>query len=136
MGSQDPGKESEMAKEEAPKSFVQMLAQIGDGEAEAVLSRELYELARELREQAVATMSEKKGTITLTIKLCIDKAAQTMAADYEVKTKEPQPPRQGSLFFFDRGGNWCRNNPRQQDLPLRAVPDGAGTNDIREPAII
>lgn len=121
-----------MDRNVAPKSFIQLLALIGDGELEAVLSSELYDLARELREQATNMHVERKGSITVTFKFEVDKSAQTMTADYEVKTKEPQPPRQGGLFFFDKQGNWSRNNPRQQDLPLRAVPEGAANNDMRE----
>jgi hypothetical protein len=121
---------------DGPKSFVDMLRLVGDGEAEACLSRELYDLMAELREQATATMSERKGEVILKVKIEVDKSAQNMTVNYEVATKEPKPPRQGSIFFIDSSGNWCRNNQRQQDLPLRAVPSGARTNNVVDPAAV
>jgi hypothetical protein len=109
-----------------------MLAQIGDGEAEASLSLELFNLLAELREQAVSTQSERKGELTLKIKIVVDKGAKTMTADYDVGTKEPKPPRQGSMFFFTSGGNWALDNPRQQKLGLRALD--AELVKLKEPA--
>lgn len=124
--------DQQATNDEGPRSFTLMLAQIGDGEAEAVLSRELFNLAQELRDQAVQTATDKKGELTLTVKLAVDKQAKMMTAGYEVKTKEPKPPRAGSTFFFTPGGNWSLDNPRQQKLALRDV--SAPPINLREPA--
>jgi len=61
----------------------------------------------------------------LTAKLKPNGDAGVIVTD-EIKTKVLEAARGDTVFFVTAGGSLVRQDPRQQDLPLRtAVPGGA-----------
>lgn len=71
--------------------------------------------------QAVAE-TRKKGS--LTIKIDVAPNGETSVFVEAVATaKVPKRGKPKAVFFVDAGGNLLRNDPRQPQLPLRAVEE-------------
>jgi hypothetical protein len=83
------------------------------------------ELTTGLAELVAACRQEKrKGTLTLTISVEPDKADETQVIVHDRHVvKSPEPPKAPSRFFADADGNVSRRDPRQAELPIRAVGD-------------
>lgn len=107
-------------QEDSPRGFGHFLAGLDDEQAHARASRELHELTKVLRDEAVARHGQVKGSISLTIELRCDERG-TVEALYEIKTKEPRPRVSKSIYWLDKKGHLSVENPAQQVLPLREV---------------
>lgn len=121
-----------MAREtdESPRSFGHFFGMLDDEQAQATASRELHDLLKVLREEAVARHGTVKGTLTLKIDLKCDELEQ-VEATYAIDTKEPKRKSSKSLYWLDRKGFLTVENPRQQVLPLREVSaQGAALRNV------
>lgn len=86
----------------------------------------ITDLSEALREVTTAVKREgKPGMLTLT--LTFSPAGYSGALDYveDIKTKLPKPVRKSTLAFVTEDGALQRNDPNQQELPLRAIEGGA-----------
>ena len=110
--------------QEGPRSFTRWLEKLGDGQAQADLSRAMFELGGTLRQQALER-GKCKGELTLKLTFDVDQFGQVLTG-YSVKVKEPEPARPSSMFWLTKGGNFTVENPRQTSLPLREVVDENG----------
>lgn len=108
-------------KTEGPRSFAVMLQQIGDGELHDDLGLRMQELVGNLRAFSERYQREGKGTLTLTLNV-IAAGNGTIAVAGDVKVKTPTPKRAGSVFWPTAANNLTLENPRQQKLPLKEVP--------------
>ncbi len=100
------------------RPFNEVVAEYGNGRLLERLSAELAEVTRAVAE------TNLKGTVTL--KLSIEPsgdAAFTMNA--EVTAKVPKRGVGQAIFYADQAGNLSRRDPRQAELPLRAVAGAA-----------
>jgi len=82
------------------------------------------ELSDALQELVAAVAEERKaGTLTLKITVKPQGDGAVMVMD-EVKVVPPKKTKGGSLFFVTPENNLQRQDPRQADLPLRAISGG------------
>lgn len=72
----------------------------------------------EIVEAAMETGRAGELTIKLKIKPSATDAAEVSC---DIKAKVPELPKKPTIFFVVNGDSLIRNNPRQQELPLRAV---------------
>ena len=117
-------------EDEGDRSFSRFLALLADGEAEAVLSNELRELAVACREAAQRT-GKGIGVLTLKLGLSAD-AGGSVTIAYVTDVKKPKRLTSKGTFWQTEGGNLTPENPRQQKLPLRDVGGLRATIEMRE----
>lgn len=105
------------------KPFAAFLTEHRKGSLHSELSEALAEVAAAVIEHG------KAGTISLSLKLTANKDGQSVEITDALKKSVPQASRGASMFFVDHVGNVSRNNPMQDELPLRAVPGAAPTQE-------
>jgi len=102
-----------------PRPFLEAIRELRNG-------RTLDDLADQLN-TLVAVVRDTNKAGSLTLKLSIRPAtrndATTVLLEDEVILKLPKPDRAATLMFTTDDNNLCRDNPRQQKLNLRGVPD-------------
>lgn len=96
------------------RPFADVLRELGGGNTYDELTARLAEVV-----DAVAA-TRKVGEISIKLKVKPNGEAGVIVAD-EIKTKVPEPARGETVFFVTSGGSLVRQDPRQQDLPLRRV---------------
>lgn len=88
------------------------------------------ELTEELQKLVAAVVEERKaGTLTLKIKLEPKGDGTVMLVD-EVVAKPPKRTKGGSLFFVTPENNLARQDPRQNNLPLREIGGREAAREI------
>lgn len=117
--------------EEGPRSFGVFLTHLGDGEALIALSKEQHDLLIALAEEADRTQSTVKGSLTLKIDFKVEHSG-VVGAVYSIATKEPSPPRGGSIFWLSKGKNLTVENPRQKKLPFDVVEVRGEVREVPE----
>lgn len=100
------------------RPFADWLHEQSAGETHDELSEALWGLVG--RVQA----TQKKGSLTLTIKIEPTKSGPLMISD-EIRLRLPEYPRDPSIAYIDSNGNLTRNNPLQP--PLTELRDASAT---------
>ena len=96
------------------RQFADVLRDLGGGATYDELTARLAEVV-----EAVTT-TRKIGEISIKLKVKPNGDSGVIVAD-EIKSKVPEPARGDTVFFVTAGGSLVRQDPRQQDLPLRRV---------------
>lgn len=111
--------------EEAPRSFVKFLADLGDGYTARDLSEDLRDMERKLHDLALATGATAKGELSLKLKFKTEKNGVCTVTP-EVKLTMPKKPTTGGIMWHDpKTGHLSATNPRQLELgKLREIPGG------------
>jgi hypothetical protein len=118
-------------REEGPRSFGVILQKVGDGAAEAELSRELFGLTKTLKDEARMRTGKSKGSITLKLNLEAEGDDGVVKVAYDVKVVAPKPVRRNGHFWFTEGGNLTSQAPKQSKLPFQEVANERGIpNDL------
>lgn len=92
------------------------------------------ELSEALQRLVAAVVEERKpGELTFKVIVKPQGDGAVMVTD-EVKLKLPKSTRGGSLFFVTPENNLMRQDPRQQNLPLRDIGGMEKPRDIGPPA--
>jgi hypothetical protein len=132
-------KNQDADKDEGPRSFGVWLRRLSGGEAESVLSHDLWDLTKRMQEEMEARPgSTIKGKLSLSINLSAKDGHITVG--YDVKTTAPKPARSAAVFWFTKGGNLTAEQPRQEKLPFQDVanahgmPRDLGGDDDEQPA--
>lgn len=108
---------SEIHKQEKvtmARQFADVLRELGGGNTYDDLTARLAEVV-----EAVNT-TRMTGEISIKLKIKPNGDSGVIITD-EIRSKVPEPPRGDSVFFVTSGGSLVRQDPRQQDLPLRRV---------------
>lgn len=106
------------------KPFTDLLGEIEGG-------RLLEELTAATYEVVAAVMDTRKaGKIKLGIEIAPTGKA-TVRVDGTFTTTVPEHDRQSTTFFVDGQHTLLRDDPRQEPLPLRIVPDGEQADPIK-----
>lgn len=113
----------------APKarSFIDTLTKLRYGQCVDDLTTELHQLL------CAVNRTGRGGSLTLTIKVKpVDKgvSVEKVQISDDINVKTPKPERGSTFMFLDAQNNPTPNDPRQPQLPLRAVADT--TQPIRE----
>lgn len=96
------------------RPFADVLRDMGQGKTYEQLGLSLAEVVEQVM------LTRKAGQLTLKLKVKPNGETSVIITD-DIETKIPQPSRGETLFYAAAGGNLVRNDPRQQDLPLRTV---------------
>lgn len=108
-------------KEQSIHDFAVFLNELSEGRLRDEASRQLTELIAYLHSHALTTSGTGKGSITLKLNLAVDNRG-LVTVDGETVVKQPKPLLGGDCFFVSRKGNGLsRTNPKQPQLPFRAV---------------
>ncbi len=103
------------------RQFADVLRELGGGSTYEDLTAKLAEVVE------AVTQTRKVGEISIKIRVKPNGDSGVIVTD-EIKTKVPEPTHGDTVFFVTSGGSLVRQDPRQQDLPLRrvegAVPGG------------
>ena len=110
-----------VAPDEGARSFSIILQQLGEGTLHTELSETLRDMVKQLEHHA-EDFGKAKGTLTLVLTIGADRESGMVAIVPDVKTKLPKPARKTGIFWRNGSGNLVPENPRQQKLPLAAVP--------------
>lgn len=94
--------------------FADVLRELCGGATYDELGGKLNEVVAAVRE------TRKVGELSLKLKVKINGEIGVTIED-EIKAKIPEPSRGTTVFFADDSGNLLRRDPRQSELPLRAV---------------
>ena len=108
------------AVDEGARGFGVFIASIGEGQLHAELSETLREAVKSLEAHAL-DFGRAKGEMNLKLKISIDREGGMVVVAPEVTTKIPKPARRAGVFWIDKTGNLIAENPRNKQLPLRAV---------------
>lgn len=95
-------------------SFAEVLQQLGGGQVYQTCGDVLTEIVLAVQE------TRKMGVLTLRLTIKPNGEFGVMIAD-EVKAKVPERARGETLFFMNSAGHLMRNDPRQEQLPLRRI---------------
>lgn len=95
------------------RPFADVLRELGSGNTYDDLTAKLAEVVE------AVTETRKAGEIS--IKLKVKPNGDTVIIADEIKTKIPEPTRGETVFFVTSGGSLVRQDPRQENLPLRRV---------------
>ena len=102
--------------------FPETILQINNGATVAELSEALGKVVAAVR------LAGKSGSITLTLKVApaSKRSTDVLMVESQVRLKLPEPERGVSIFYATDDNRLVRNDPKQQQLPLRVV-------DIEQP---
>ena len=102
--------------------FQETILQINNGATVAELSDALEKVVAAVR------ATGKSGSIALTVKVAPASKGSNdvLIVESQVRTKLPEPDRGMTIFYATDENRLVRNDPRQQQLPLRVV-------DIEQP---
>lgn len=102
--------------------FPETILQINNGATVAELSEALEKVVAAVR------LAGKSGSITLTLKVApaSKRSTDVLMVESQVRMKLPEPERGVSIFYATEDNRLVRNDPKQQQLPLRVV-------DIEQP---
>ena len=109
--------------------FQETILQMNNGATLGELSEALNKVVANVR------ATGKAGSITLTLKVAPASKGSTdvLVVESQVKTKLPEPDRGVTIFFATADNTLVRNDPRQQQLPLRVVDiDRTAEGDLKE----
>lgn len=96
------------------RPFADILRELGSGNTYDELTAKLAEVVE------AVTLTRKVGELSIKLKVKPNGDAGVIVAD-EIKSKVPEASRGETVFFVTSGGSLVRQDPRQQDLPLRRV---------------
>ncbi len=97
-------------------------------------SKEFAELLTKLRDRAIDTTLIARGKVTIVLSLAVEPNGMAKI-EGDVTVKAPKPLRGADHFYVSRNGKGLsRNNPKQPELPLRAV--GAPAEPPRAPGAV
>ena len=102
--------------------FQETILQMNNGATVAELSDALEKVVAAVR------ATRKSGSIALTVKVAPASKGSNdvLIVESQVRTKLPEPDRGMTIFYATDENRLVRNDPRQQQLPLRVV-------DIEQP---
>src|SRR5690348_6051284 len=108
--------------------FQQTILEINNGATLAELSEALQHVVAAVRGTG------KSGSISLTLKVSPASKGTTnvLLIESTVKTKLPEPERGLTIFYATEDNTLVRNDPRQQQLPLRVVEFDQQPKDLKE----
>jgi hypothetical protein len=108
--------------------FQETILQINNGATVTELSAALEKLVAAVR------AAGKSGSITLTLKVAPAAKGSTdvLMVESQVRTKLPEPDRGISIFYATAENRLVRNDPRQQQLPLRVVDIEQSHKELKE----
>jgi len=96
------------------RQFGDVLRDLGGGATYDELTAKLAELVE------AVTETGKVGALSVSLKVKPN-GANGVIVQTDIKSKIPEPARGDTVFFVTSGGSLVRQDPRQQDLPLRTV---------------
>ena len=103
------------------RPFLNTLADVRAGGAVEDLDASLADVVQAVRN----TGKTGELTLKLTIKPASKGDIVTLFVDADIKTKLPRLDKGSTVFFADDTGSLTRRDPRQGEIPLRAVNDPA-----------
>jgi hypothetical protein len=115
-------KVEEPAKEEGARSFAVLMRQLQEGDYEGEVSEKFQELVARLGAHAERFSCVAKGHIDLKLNVTAEANGVFTVVPGDIRTKWPLTPRAKEIYYLTKGKNLTRENPRQQKLPLREVP--------------
>lgn len=111
------------------RPFADWLREQAGGKSHDELSDALYDLVQRVKD------TRKSGSLTYTIKVGLLKGeSDVLLIEDQIKLRPPEHDRKPSIFYTDRAGNVCRNNPDQLSFDsLREVPTvDTTTGELKE----
>lgn len=97
------------------KAFQEVFEVLAGGEALSRASDALTELGMAVAETG------KAGSVTITVNVKPNGAGSVLTTA-KVASKIPASPMLDTVFFVTAGGSFLRDDPRQEKLPLRDLP--------------
>ncbi len=95
-------------------TFTQILGAAEDGVLLSELNDEVTALVKALRDHNLANGGKSAGSLSVTMKLTVDKGQAEMQVDY--KLVEPKTSRSKTHFFVGATGRLTNRNPNQRDM--------------------
>lgn len=95
--------------------FADVLRELAGGASYDALGDKLTEIVQAVMEH------RKSGELSIKLKVKPNGESSVIITD-EIKCKVPEGTRGETLFFATSAGTLVRDDPRQEKLPLRAVP--------------
>ena len=108
--------------------FPETILQMNSGATVAELSEALEKVVVAVR------AAGKTGSITLTVKVspASKGSADVLMVESQVRMKLPEPERGMTIFYATEDNRLVRNDPRQQQLPLRVVDINQQPKELKE----
>lgn len=103
------------------RTFAIFLSDLADGRVHSELTEGLRDLVMTMMESASTNGGKSSGSISLNLGLKYDRGA--FIPNAEVKVKKPKTSYPLSIFWPTADGMLSRQDPRQQNLPLREVKE-------------
>lgn len=97
-----------------------LLNEMNDGRLRDEASRLLTELLGYLHQHALNVSGKAKGSLSLKLNFAVDNKG-LVTLDGEMAVKQPKPLLGGDCFFITKRNGLSRSNPKQTQLPFRAV---------------
>lgn len=100
------------------RPFADILRELSGGETYDELTTRLGELV------TTVTETGRRGSLTLSLSVKPNGDLGVIVTP-DIKTKLPQRQPGDTFFFVTSGGSLIRNDPRQEQLPLRRITETA-----------
>lgn len=107
-----------------PPSFLPFFQKLMRGAAVEEMSAEFQKLNMALADAALYSGGSQKGSITL--KIDLTRKNELTFVKYDIKRKDPNPPRPESVTYHTADGVLLFEDPRQQKLPLKVAGFAGG----------
>ena len=108
--------------------FPETILQMNNGATVAELGEALEKVVAAVR------AAGKSGTVTLTVKVApaSKNSTDVLMVESQVRTKLPEPERGMTIFYATEENRLVRNDPKQQQLPLRVVDIDVQPKQLKE----
>lgn len=97
-----------------------LLNEMNEGRLRDEATRELTALLGYLQAHSLSVNKAAKGALTLKLNVSVDPRG-LVSLDGELAVKQPKPLLGGDCFFLTKKNGLARSNPKQPQLPFRAV---------------
>jgi len=114
--------EVEVLSPQPTKSFLQFLAEQGQGAVANELSQRLRDLTEAIEMHFEQFRGKVKGELSLKIKFTLERGMYKVDVEYE--QKNPKAPANTTVMWIGQDGNLQTSNPKQLAMPFSGIPGG------------
>lgn len=114
--------EVEVLSARPTKSFLQFLAEQGQGAVANELSTRLRDLTEAIEMHFDQFRGKVKGELNVKIKFTLERGMYKVDVEYE--QKNPKAPANTTMMWLGRDGNLATENPKQLNMPFSGITGG------------
>jgi hypothetical protein len=116
--------ETQKTPKNPARAFADLLDELREGEAQIDASEALRKMIKEVRDTC------RGGEIHLKLSFKPAGAGKILTITDEIVIKHPKKDKEATLMFSTETGELVKDNPQQQQLPLKDVPKPENVREL------